>query len=73
MVQLVRKVAMIADLLTFSLGALFAGLMALNVALTIAQLAGLHKITVAIQSFASRFLWAMRLGAIGDGSHHRAR
>ena len=73
MFQLVREVTMIADLLTFSLGALFAALMALNVALTIAQLAGLHKITVAIQSFASRFLWAMRLGAVGDGSHHRAR
>ena len=73
MVQLVRKVAMIAVLLTFSLGALFAVLMALNVALTIAQLAGLHKITVAIQSFASRFLWAMRLGAIGDGTNHRVR
>jgi hypothetical protein len=64
---------MIADFLTFSLGALFAVLMALNVALTIAQLAGFHKITVGIQSFASRFLWAMRLGAVGDATHHRAR
>ncbi len=64
---------MIADFLTLTLAALFVGLMGLNAALTIAQLAGFRTFAAAIQSFAARFLWAMRLGAIGDGAPHRAR
>ncbi len=60
---------MIADFLTLILAALFVALMALNAALIFAQFAGFRNVAAAIQSFASRFLWIMRLGAIGDGSH----
>ncbi len=64
---------MIADFLTLILAIIFVGLMALNAALTFAQLAGRQKAASAIQSFASKFVWTMRLGAIGAGSHHRTR
>jgi len=54
---------MIVDFLALILVALFAGLMALNVVLTIAQFAGRQDVAAAVQGFATRFVWVLRLGA----------
>jgi len=55
---------MLADCLALILAALFAGLMALNAALTIAQVAGRHDVAAVVQGFAARFVWVLRLGAV---------
>ena len=54
-----------ADFLALILAALFAGLMALNAALTIAQFAGRQDVAAAVQGFAARFVWVLRLGGSG--------
>ena len=56
-----------ADFLALILAAFFAGLMALNAALTIAQFAGRHDLAAAVQGFAARFCWVLRLGAAPGG------
>lgn len=59
---------MLADCLALVLAALFAGLMALNVALTIARFAGRHDIAAVVRGFAARFVWVLRLEvARGEG------
>ena len=58
---------MIADFLTLILVALFAGLMALNAALTIAQFAGRREVVAGVRGFAARFVWVLRLGVARGG------
>ena len=52
-----------ADCLALILAALFAGLMALNAALTITQFAGRQDVAAVVQGFAARFVWVLQLGA----------
>lgn len=54
---------MLADCLALILAAVFAGLMALNVALTIAQFAARQDVVAVVWGFAARFVWVLRLGA----------
>ena len=56
-----------ADFLALILAALFAGLMALSAALTIAQFAGRQDVAAAVQGFAARFVWVLRLGVARGG------
>ena len=53
-----------ADFLALILAVLFAGLMALNAALTIAQFAGRHDVVAVVRGFAARCVWVLRLGAV---------
>ena len=64
---------MIADFLTLILVALFAGLMALNAALTIAQFAGRREVVAGVRGFAARFVWVLRLGVVPRGRLSRVR
>ena len=58
---------MLADCLALTLAALFAGLMALNAALTIAEFAGRHDVAATVRGFAARFVWVLRLGVARGG------
>jgi len=62
-----------ADFLALILAALFAGLMALNTALTIAQFAGRREVVAGVRGFAARFVWVLRLGVARGGRLSRVR
>ena len=64
---------MLADCLALILASLFAGLMALNAALTIAQFAGQREVVAGVRVFAARFVWVLRFGAASRGRLSRVR